>query len=103
MRDAGTPLGLPTTSARTLRGPWVLYFDGDDVLVVHPGGRLSGSPAEVAAVDRLTARRRLGELDLEAARTIRRLLTGEGARWDGKGSRLRGRRVRTWSNPAVAY
>ena len=104
MRDAGTPLGLPTTSARTLRGTWVLYFYGDDVLVVHPGGRLSGSPAEVAAeLDRLTARRRLGELDLEAARTIRRLLTGEGARWDGKGSRLRGRRVRTWSNPAVAY
>ena len=104
MHDTGTLPGLPTTSARTLRGTWALYCDGDKVLVVHPGGRLAGPPAEVAAeLHRLATRRGYGELDREAARTIRRLLTGDGAGWDGDGGRLRGRWARTWSNPAVGY
>jgi hypothetical protein len=104
MRDTGTLPGLPTTSARTRQGTWALYCDGDEVLVVYPGGRLAGPPAEVAAeLDRLATRRGYGELDRQAARTIRSFLTGDGARWDGSRGRLLGRRVRTWSSPAVAY
>jgi hypothetical protein len=104
MRDTGTPPGPPTTSARTLRGTWALYYDGRQVMVVHPGGRLAGSQAEVAAeLDRLASRRGYGELDRQAARTIRSLLCGDGARRDGDGGRPRGRWAKTWSNPAVAY
>jgi hypothetical protein len=104
MHDTGTLPGLPTTSARTPLGSWALYYDGHQVVVVHPGGRLAGTQAEVAAeLDRLATRRGYGELDREAARTIRRLLTGDGAGRDGDGGRLRGRWARTWSNPAVAY
>ena len=104
MHDTGTLPGLPTTSARTPLGSWALYYDGHQVVVVHPGGRLAGTQAEVAAeLDRLATRRGYGELDREAARTIRRLLTGDGAGRDGDGGRLRGRWARTWSNPAVTY
>jgi hypothetical protein len=104
MRDSHSLPGLPTTSAHTRRGTWALYPDGSQVLVVHPGGSLVGSPAEVAAeLERLTAQTGLGELDRQAAGTIRWLLTGDGARWDGDGSRLLGRRVRNWSRPAVGY
>ena len=104
MRDSGTLTGLPTTSARTPRGTWALYTDGDEVLVVHPAGRLIGAPAEVVAeLDRLAGRRGHGELDRQAAQTIRWLLVGDGARWDGDGGHLWGERVRTWSNPAVGY
>jgi hypothetical protein len=71
------PLGLPTTLARTRRGTWALYPIGPVVVVVvHPGGAVSGPPAEVAAeVGRLAARDRQGELDRQAAKTIQQLLT----------------------------
>jgi len=66
--SADAPLGVPTTSARTPRGTWALYFNGSEVLVVHPGGTLAGLPADVAAeLDRLTAQPGYGELDLRAA------------------------------------
>jgi hypothetical protein len=94
------PLGMPTTSARTSRGTWALYPLGSEVLVVHPGGAVSGPPAEVAAeVGRLAAREGQGELDRQAAKTIQQLLTGDGA--DRAGPRRLG--TRTWSIPAKAY
>jgi hypothetical protein len=94
------PLGMPTTSARTSRGTWALYPLGPEVVVVHPGGAVSGPPAEVAAeVGRLAACDRQGELDRQAARSIQHLLTGDGA------NRAAPRRLgaRTWSLPAKAY
>ena len=46
--DAGDiPLGTPTCSARTRQGRWALYPNGDQVVVVWPGGALAGPPAEV--------------------------------------------------------
>ena len=94
------PLGLPTTSARTSRGAWALYPIGAEVVVVHPDGAVSGLPAAVAAeVGRLAARDRQGDLDRQAAWTIRRLLTGDSSARAGPG-RLG---ARTWSIPAKAY
>jgi hypothetical protein len=94
------PLGMPTTSARSRRGTWALYPLGSEVLVVHPGGAVSGPPAEVAAeAGRLAAHDRQGELDRQAAKTIQHLLTGDGA--DRAGPRRLG--TRTWSIPAKAY
>jgi hypothetical protein len=94
------PLGLPTTSARSRRGTWALYPLGPEVVVVHPGGAVSGPPAEVAAeVGRLATHDRQGELDRQAAKTIQHLLTGDGL--DRAGPRRRG--ARTWSLPAKAY
>jgi hypothetical protein len=80
------PLGLPTTSARTSRGAWALHPIGAEVVVVHPGGAVSGPPAEVAAeVGRLATRDRQGDLDRQAAWTIQRLLTGDGPDRTGPG------------------
>lgn len=85
------------TRTRTPRGSWALNYYGDEVVLVHPGGRLAGPPAQVAAgLDRLTAGPGLGELDRRAVRIIRWLLSGGGGR-------PAGRRARTWSNPAVGY
>jgi hypothetical protein len=42
----GTP--TPTCSARTRQGGWALYPNGDQVVVVWPGGALAGPPVEVA-------------------------------------------------------
>jgi hypothetical protein len=95
MSDSAALLPPPTTSGRAPRGTWALNLYGDEVVLVHPGGSLVGPPAEVAAeLDRLTARQGLGELDRRAVRIIRWLLTGDGARRDGDGSRPSGRRVR---------
>jgi hypothetical protein len=95
------PLGTPTTSARTGRGTWALYPVGAEVVVVHPDGAVSGSPAEVAdEVGRLAVQERQGELDRQAAQTIQHLLTGDGADGAGPPRRLG---ARTWSIPATAY
>jgi hypothetical protein len=70
-------------------------------VVVHPDGAVSGPPTDVAAeAGRLAVQERQGELDRQAARTIRQLLAGDGA-----GGQDRPRRVgdRTWSIPATAY
>jgi hypothetical protein len=42
------PLGPPTTSARSERGTWALFALGEEVMVVHPDGAVSGPPADVA-------------------------------------------------------
>jgi hypothetical protein len=39
------PLGTPTCSARSRRGRWALYPGGEEVVVVWPGGALTGPPA----------------------------------------------------------
>jgi hypothetical protein len=48
------PLGTTTCSARSRQGIWALYPNGDQVVVVWPGGTVAGPPAEVAGeLDRL--------------------------------------------------
>ena len=93
------PLGPPTCSARRRRGRWALHASGDQVVVVWPGGALTGLPAEVAA--------ELGQLggdhdalDRGAGWAIRQFLTdpatADAARWSPA-------RTRTWSRPGVGY
>ena len=95
------PLGPPTTSARSRRGTWGLFTPGEEVVVVHPDGAVSGPPADVAVeVGRLAAQERQGELDRQAARTIRHLLVGDAADRAGPAQRSGDR---TWSVPAAAY
>jgi hypothetical protein len=94
------PLGTPTCSARTRRGRWALYPHGTEVVVVWPGGAITGPPVEVAGeLDRLGGDRH-DELDRDAASAIRRFLTDpaaeDGARWSAT-------RARTWSSPAIGY
>ncbi len=93
-------LGTPTCSARTRRGRWALYPNGEEVVVAWPGGALTGPPAEVAG-----ELNRLGgdghdALDRGAVRAIRQFLTdpaaADAAPWSST-------RVRTWSSPAVGY
>jgi hypothetical protein len=94
------PLGTPTCSARSRRGRWALYPSGDQVVVVWPGGALTGPPAEVAgALDRLGGDGH-EELDRGAVRAIRQFLTdpaaADAAPWSST-------RARTWSTPAIGY
>jgi hypothetical protein len=46
-RSGEIPLGTPTCSARSRRGRWALYPSGDQVVVVWPGGVLTGLPARL--------------------------------------------------------
>jgi hypothetical protein len=94
------PLGTPTCSARTRRGRWALYPNGEEVVVVWPGGALTGPPGEVAGeLDRLGGNRH-DELDRAAVWTIRQFLpdpaAADAARWSST-------RARTWSSPAAGY
>jgi hypothetical protein len=93
-------LGTPTCSARTRRGRWALYPSGEEVVVVWPGGALTGLPAEVAGeLNRLGGDGR-DDLDRGAVWAIRQFLTdpaaADAARWSST-------RTRTWSRPAEAY
>jgi hypothetical protein len=93
-------LGAPTCSARTHRGRWALYPSGEEVVVVWPGGALTGPPAEVAGeLDRLGGDGR-DERDRGAVWAIRQFLTdpaaADAARWSPT-------RTRSWSRPAEAY
>ena len=97
-RTGEIPLGTPTCSARTRQGRWALYPNGDQVVVVWPGGALVGPAVEVAQeLDRLGDGQ--DDLDRAAVRAIRQFLTdpaaADGARWSAT-------RARTWSSPAVA-
>ena len=94
------PLGAPTCSARSRRGHWALYPNGEDVVVVWPGGALTGLPAEVAGeLDRLGGDGH-DALDRGAVWAIRQFLTdpaaADAAPWSAT-------RTRTWSTPAVGY
>src|SRR5215216_7525095 len=98
-RTGEIPLGTPTCSARSRQGIWALYPNGDQAMVVWPGGAVAGPPAEVAR-----ELNRLGDghddLDHAAALAIRQFLTDpaaqDGAVWSAT-------RARTWSTPAVGY
>jgi hypothetical protein len=94
------PLGTPICSARSRRGRWVLYPNGEEVVVVWPGGALTGPPAEVAGeLDRLGGDAH-DELDRGAVWAIQQFLTDpathDTARWSST-------RTRTWSRPAIGY
>jgi hypothetical protein len=98
-RTGDLPLSSPTCSARSRRGRWALYPNGEEVLVVWPGGALAGPPGEVAGeLDRLGDGQ--DDLDRAAVWAIRQFLTGpaaqDGARWSST-------RARTWSSPAAGY
>jgi hypothetical protein len=94
------PLGTPTCSARTRRGRWALYPNGDQVVVLWPGGALTGSPGEVAVeLDRLGSDGH-DALDRGAIRGIRQFLTDPAAHDAAVWSSTR---ARTWSSPAVGY
>jgi hypothetical protein len=93
-------LGHPTCSARSRRGRWALYPNGDQVVVLWPGGALTGSPGEVAGeLDRLGGNHN-DALDRGAAWSIRQFLTdplaADAAVWSST-------RARTWSAPAIGY
>jgi hypothetical protein len=98
-RTGDIPLGTPTCSARSRQGRWALYPNGEQVVVVWPGGALVGPPAEIAReLNRLGGDQ--GDLDRAAIRAIRQFLTDpaaqDGAVWSST-------RARTWSSPAVGY
>ena len=93
------PLGTPTCSARSRQGRWALYPNGDQVVVVWPGGAVAGPAVEVAReLDRLGDGR--DDLDRAAVRAIRQFLTDpaapDAAVWSST-------RARTGSSPAVGY
>jgi hypothetical protein len=99
-QTADIALGTPTCSARTRRGRWALYPNGDQVVVVWPGGALTGRPAEVAGeLDGLGGAGH-DELDRGAVRGIRQFLTDPAAHDAAVWSSTR---TRTWSSPAVGY
>jgi hypothetical protein len=98
-RTGDLPLGSPTCSSRGRRGRWALYPNGEQVIVVWPGGALAGPPGEVAGeLDRLGDGQ--DDLDRAAVWAIRQFLTDpaaqDGARWSST-------RTRTWSSPAAGY
>jgi hypothetical protein len=98
-RTGEIPLGTPTGSARSRRGRWALYPNGEEVVVVWPGGAVVGPAVEVAEeLDRLGGGQ--DDLDRAAVWAIRQFLTDpaatDSARWSST-------RARTWSSPAVGY
>jgi hypothetical protein len=100
-RTSDLPLGSPTCSSRGRHGRWALYPNGEEVIVVWPGGALAGPPSEVAGeLDRLGGPDGQDDLDRGAVWAIRQFLTDhaaqDGARWSST-------RARTWSSPAVGY
>jgi hypothetical protein len=99
-RTGEIPLGVPTCSARSRRGRWALYPSGEEVVVIWPGGALTGPPGEVAGeLDRLGGDGH-DALDRRAVWSIRQFLTdpatADAAQWSST-------RARTWSSPAVGY
>jgi hypothetical protein len=99
-RTGDIALGTPTCSARTRQGGWALYPNGDQVVVVWPGGALAGPPVEVARELNGLGGDHHDGLDHAAAQAIRQFLTDpaatQAARWSST-------RARTWSSPAVGY
>ena len=98
-RTGDLPLGTPTCSARSRQGRWALYPNGEQVVVVWPGGALVGPAVEVAqALDGLGDGQ--DDLDRAAVRAIRQFLTDPAAQDSAVWSSTR---ARTWSSPAVGY
>src|SRR5215211_3301869 len=98
-RSGEIPLGTPTCSARSRQGRWALYPNGDQVVVVWPGGALVGPAVEVAqALDRLGDGQ--DDLDRGAVQAIRQFLIDPAAQDSAVWSSTR---ARTWSSPTVGY
>jgi hypothetical protein len=98
-RTGEIPLGTPTCSARTRQGRWALYPNGDEVVVVWPGGALVGPTVEVAQeLDGLGDGQ--DDLDRAAVRAIRQFLTDPAAQDSAVWSSTR---APTWSSPAIGY
>jgi hypothetical protein len=98
-RTGEVPLGTPTCSARSRQSRWALYPNGDQVVVVWPGGALVGPAVQVAQeLDRLGDGQ--DDLDRAAVRAIRQFLTDPAAQDSAVWSSTR---ARTWSSPAVGY
>src|SRR5215207_5840848 len=98
-RSGEIPLGTPTCSARSRQGRWALYPNGEEVVVVWPGGALVGPAVEVAQeLDRLGDGQ--DDLDRAAVRAIRQFLTDPAAQDSAVWSSTR---ARTWSSSAVGY
>jgi hypothetical protein len=99
-RTGDIALGTPTCSTRTRHGRWALYPNGDQAIVVWPGGALAGPPAEVARELNHLGDDRHDDLDRAAVQAVRQFLTDpaaqDAARWSAA-------RARTWSSPAVGY
>jgi len=102
-RTGEIPLGTPTCSARTRHGLWALYPNGDQAVVVWPGGAVAGPPADVA--------RELGRLgshahdDRACASAIGQFLTDPEFLTPAARDHTRSpaTRARSWSRPAVGY
>jgi hypothetical protein len=107
-RTSDILLGTPTCSARTRHGLWALYPNGADVVVIWPGGAITGSPAEVARelatvpgrLGRHRWRRRRDELDRAAIHAIGQFLTDPAAQHTSAWPAIQ---ARTGSNPAIGY
>jgi hypothetical protein len=99
-RTGDIELGTPTCSARTRQGRWALYPNGDQVVVVWPGGALAGSPVEVARELNGLGGDHHDGLDHAAAQAIRQFLTDPAAHDAAVWSSTR---EPTWSSPAVGY
>ncbi|HZA83647.1 MAG TPA: hypothetical protein VFC13_19625, partial [Actinomycetes bacterium] len=98
-RTGDIPLGSPTCSARSRQGRWALYPNGDQVVVVWPGGALAGPLAEVnRELDRMDDGQ--DDLDRGAVWAIQQFLidpaAADVAPWSAT-------RTRTWSSPAEGY
>jgi hypothetical protein len=99
-RTGDIALGTPTCSTRTRHGRWALYPNGDQAIVVWPGGALAGPPAEVARELNHLGDDRHDDLDHAAVQAIRQFLTDPAAQDAASWSAAR---ARTWSSPAVGY
>ena len=99
-RTGEIPLGTPTCSARTRQGRWALYPNGDQAIVVWPGGALAGPPAEVAAeLDRLDGGGHDHLAPSSAAGSVRNRRIAEAAAWSMGSWRSPSRRS---SSPATS-
>jgi hypothetical protein len=99
-RTSDILLGTPTCSARSRHGLWALYAVGDGVVVVWPGGAMTGAPAEVAGeLERLDGRG-YDDIDHGAVSAIRQFLTDPSA---NDATAWPVARARSWSRPAVGY
>jgi hypothetical protein len=78
-RTSDIELGTSTCSARTRQGRWALYPNGDQVVVLWPGGALAGLPVEVARELNGLGGDHHDGLDHAAAQAIRQFLTDPAA------------------------
>ncbi len=72
------PLAEPTRAVRTEAGFWGLFATGDDVVVVHPAGAISGHSGDVRErLERMAGHGGLGADDREAVASFLPFLGGD--------------------------